>query len=63
MKNVFMSFAVIATMVAVAACGNNAAKSEAAAEEVAECCGADSCAACADSCAACDSVAVEAVAE
>ncbi|MCQ2141727.1 MAG: hypothetical protein MJY83_05220 [Bacteroidales bacterium] len=41
MKKVFMSFAVVAMMVAVSACGNNK-KSEAAAEETAteacECC-------------------------
>ncbi|MGN1232542.1 MAG: hypothetical protein ACI4UJ_03725 [Candidatus Cryptobacteroides sp.] len=56
MKKVFMSFAVVALMVAAASCGNCGKKaSEAPAEEAAvetkACC--DSCAACADSCAAC----------
>lgn len=54
MKKVFMSFAVVAVMVAAASCGNCCKKSsEAAAEEAAVETKADSCAACADSCAAC----------
>lgn len=54
MKKVFMSFAVVAVMVAAASCGNCCKKSsEAAAEETAVETKADSCAACADSCAAC----------
>ena len=54
MKKVFISFAVVAVMVAAASCGNCCKKSsEAAAEEAAVETKADSCAACADSCAAC----------
>ena len=63
MKKVFMSFAVVAVMVAAASCGNCCKKSSeaAAAEEAAVETKArtDSCAACCDSCAACtDSCAV-----
>ena len=49
MKKVFMSFAVVALMVAASACGNNAKKAEAAEGEAAT----DTTTACCDSTAAC----------
>ena len=64
MKKVFMSFAVVALMVAASACGNKAKKSEAveteaaAVEETTTCCG-DSTACCDSTKACCDSVKAE----
>jgi predicted small lipoprotein YifL len=60
MKKVFMSFAVVALMVAASACGNNAKKAEAETEAVEEVeAVADTVAACCDSTATtCDSTVV-----
>lgn len=60
MKKVFAVLAVVAMLVAVAACGNKKAEEAPAEEPVEEVC--DSCAACADSC-ACEAPADTVVAE